>query len=90
MNIGNVTTVRVNITVPEMVWSELEQEIPQRGKSAFISKAIEEKLRSKKREKALKKLASLPPTFVDISDASQYIREMRQKDDKKRNSKLAL
>ena len=42
MNIPNANTIRVNITVPEMVWSELEQEIPQRGKSAFITKAIEE------------------------------------------------
>ena len=90
MNIANTNTVRVNITIPEMIWSELEQEIPQRGKSAFITKAIEEKLRSQKREKALKKLASLPPAFVGINDATLYIREMRQEDDKKRNSKLDI
>jgi len=90
MNIPNANTIRVNITVPEMVWSELEQEIPQRGKSAFITKAIEEKLRSQKREKAFKKLSALPPSFVGISDGAAYIREMRKKDDKNRNSKLYL
>ena len=29
MSIGNVNTIRVNITVPKRVWSELEQEVPQ-------------------------------------------------------------
>ena len=90
MNTANTHTVRINVTVPEKVWNDLEQEIPNRGKSAFITEAIEEKLRSTKREKAFKRLASLPPTFVDIPNGATYIHEMRQREDKERSKRLGI
>jgi predicted RNA-binding protein YlxR (DUF448 family) len=90
MNTANINMIRINVTVPGTLWTELEQEIPSRGKSAFITKAIEEKLQNAKRTKAFEKLASLPPTFVTIADGSRYIRNMRQEEDKKRSKKLPI
>ena len=88
MNTANTQIVRVNVTLPKKVWNELEQKIPSRGKSNFIASAIEDKLRSKKREKAFVELASLPPTFTDMGDSATFIREMRNEEDRERSQKL--
>src|SRR5436190_4176477 len=88
MNTVNTQVVRINITLPKRVWNELEQEIPSRGKSNFIASAIEDKLRSEKREKAFVELASLPPTFTDVDDSVTFIREMRNEEDKERSKRL--
>ena len=63
--------VRINITVPHWIVSELKKEVPKRGKSSFVTAAIKEKLAREKREKAFKKLAELPPTFVNITDSDR-------------------
>jgi hypothetical protein len=76
--------VRINITVPKRLVAELEKETPERGKSGFISQAIEEKLVRERREKALKVLRTLPPAFPEIKDAASYIRKIREEEDKKR------
>lgn len=45
---------RVNITLPYDLMKQLQQSIPQGGRSKFIAKAVEEKLQKKK--SALKEL----------------------------------
>lgn len=90
MDIANVGVVRINITVPKKLLSELEKEVPKRGKSSFVSKAIEEKLARKKKDKALRELVKLPPTFTDIKDGAVYIAEERTRQDKERTKRLGL
>lgn len=79
------TTVRINITIPKNIWSELKKEVPIRGKSNFVADAIEEKLRVKKRIKAFTDLASLPPTFTNIADGATHISTSRKNENKKRD-----
>lgn len=88
MNTAN--TIRVNITIPKQVWSELAETAPKGEKSRFITEAIEEKLLQEKKRKAFKELATLPPTFTDIPDGAAYIRDMRHAEDKKRTTRLAV
>lgn len=90
MNTVDTQVVRRNITLPKRVWNELEQEIPSGRKSKFIASAIEDKLRSEKREKAFVELASLPPTFTDVDDSAAFIREVRNKEDKERSKRLDI
>jgi len=88
----NITTgtVRINITVPKRLLSELEKEVPERGKSSFVSEAIKDKLSREKKEKALKELAKLPPTFINIKDGAAYIVEERALEDKERRVRLGV
>ncbi|GEM_PF-1642265 len=88
MNIANV--VRINITVPRKLLSELEKQVPIRGKSGFVSEAIEEKLAREKKEKALKELSKLPATFTNIGDGAEYIASERKKEDKHRSAILGV
>ena len=59
----NTNVTRINITIPEQLISKLEKKVSPRGKSQFISEAIEEKLIREEREIALKELRNLPPAF---------------------------
>ena len=88
MNTANMGVVRVNITLPKGLLSELERKVPLRGKSSFVADAIEEKLVREKREMALKELAKLPPTFMGVKDAAVYIEEERANEDKERMTHL--
>jgi hypothetical protein len=88
MNTANMGVVRVNITLPKVLLSELEKKVPVRGKSSFVADAIEEKLAREKREAALQELAVLPPTFLGVKDAAVYIENERAKEDKERASHL--
>lgn len=84
----NMNVVRVNITIPKVLLSELEREVPARGKSCFVAEAIEEKLAREKRKMALRELAKLPPTFMKVKDGAVYIEETRVKEDEERTSHL--
>ena len=86
--LSNVSFVRMNITVPRRLAVELEKETPERGKSGFISEAIEEKLIRERRENALKALAKLPPAFPEIKDAAAYVRKLRREDERIREKSL--
>lgn len=90
MDIIDSNVVRINITIPRWLLTELKREIPEGGKSGFVSEAIEEKLTHKKREKSLKELAKLPATFIDIKSGKTYIEKMRIDDGKNRDSHLGL
>lgn len=90
MNIANTGVVRVNITVPKKLLSELEKEVPKRGKSSFVSEAIKEKLARKQKDKALKELAELPATFTGIENGASYIGNERTRQDKERTKRLRL
>lgn len=90
MNILNTGVMRINITVPARLLSELEKEVPERGKSGFVSQAIEEKLARKKKERALKELAKLPATFAHISDGAEYVRSERIKEQNERLTRLGV
>jgi len=90
MDIINTGVVRINVTVPKRLLSELEKEVPERGKSRFVSKAIEEKLAKEKRERALRELTRLPATFLLIEDGAKYIVREREREDKERSRHLGL
>ncbi len=85
----NTHVTRINITIPKKLVVELEKTVPNRGKSSFISEAIEEKLIRERRREALNDLAKLPATFNNIKDSAKYIAKMRSDDDKKRSKELA-
>jgi hypothetical protein len=87
---STASTVRINITIPNRLITELEKEIPERGKSGFISEAIEEKLIREKRKRALKRLANLPPTFRNIPSGKEYIETERITEDKERSLRLEV
>lgn len=86
----NTGVVRINITVPKKLLSELEKEVPDRGKSGFVASAIEEKLARERKEKALKELSKLPATFTNIGDGAKYIASEREKEDKDRSRILGV
>ena len=86
--LNNTTVVRINITIPKELVYELEKEVPERGKSSFISLAIEEKLIRERRIDALKKLSTLPPAFKDIKNSAEFVEKMRATDDKNRSKEL--
>ena len=88
MDTTNIGVVRVNITLPKGLLSELEKKVPVRGKSSFVADAIEEKLAREKRKLALRELTELPPTFLGVKDSTVYIEEMRTKEDKERMGHL--
>lgn len=90
MDIINIGVARINVTVPKRILSDLEKEVPERGKSGFISKAIEEKLARKKKEKTLRELTKLPATFINIKDGAKYITGEREKEDKERSRYLGI
>ncbi len=84
MDTTNMGVVRVNITIPKALFSELKKEVPARGKSGFVAEAIEEKLARSKREIALKELAKLPPTFAKVKNGAVYIEKVRSEEDEER------
>lgn len=90
MNVANTGVVRINVTVPRRLLSELEKEVPGRGKSGFVSEAIEEKLARQKKEQAFKELAKLPATFTHIKDGAEYVRGERTKEQNKRSARLGV
>lgn len=90
MNTMDNRVVRINVTVPKKLLSELEKTVPERGKSGFVSEAIAEKLVREKRVKALKELAKLPATFTDIKDGAEYVVLTREQEDKERSKSLGL
>lgn len=90
MDVTNAGVVRINVTVPRRLLSELKKEVPERGKSGFVSEAIEEKLARKKKEKALKELAKLPATFTHINDGATYVRSERTKEQNERLVRLGV
>jgi metal-responsive CopG/Arc/MetJ family transcriptional regulator len=89
MNAQNISPItRVNITIPKDLIDELEKEVPNRGKSRFITKAIKEKLARERREKAFMEIHDAPSAFPHIKNTAKYVSQMRKKDDEIRNRKL--
>jgi hypothetical protein len=84
----NTNVIRINITIPEQLVSKMEKKVPNRGKSQFISEAIEEKLIREDREIALKELRTSPPAFPEIKDGAAYVKKLRENDEKKRKEEL--
>jgi hypothetical protein len=84
----NTNVTRINITIPEQLVSKLEKKVPPRGKSQFISEAIEEKLIREERDVALKELRNSPPAFPKIKDGASYVRKLRETDEVNRKAEL--
>lgn len=85
-----IKLVRVTFTMPEEVVNQLDDELTEGNKSRFATEAMQKEIAYKKRIRALKGLAELPPAFPHIKDAAEYIREMRQQEGKDRNAHLGL
>lgn len=76
-------TIRIDITVPKDVVSEVKKRTSKRGVSQFFTEAAKEKLAKEKREKALKEILAAPPAFTDIKDSVAWIRKSRRLDNKR-------
>ncbi len=76
---------RLNITLPAQTLAALEATVPERRKSSFIAQAIEEKLERERWESAFTKLAHLPPTLTHIGDPVQWVDNLRQEDEQRRD-----
>lgn len=76
-------TIRVNISMPKRLLSELEQYVPSGRKSGFIADAVEKELKAMKQKQALETFAKLPPTFTDIDDSVAYKRSLRAESEKR-------
>jgi len=74
---------RLNISVPIEIATKLKKLAPKRGVSKFLVDAAEEKIGKIERDKALKELLALPPTFTDVKDSVEYTRKMRRLDGKR-------
>ena len=69
--------------MPTEIAERLKEVAPKRGVSKFLADAAEEKIKKLEREKALKELLAMPPTFTDVKDSVEYIRKMRRLDEKR-------
>lgn len=66
-------------TFPDEVSQELDETIPSRERSKFISSLVQEGLRARKREELLKLLDTLPGNKVPDGQLSEDIlREIRE------------
>ena len=53
------------------------------GNTVYVIGRTPEKIKKLEREKALKELLAMPPTFTDVKDSVEYIRKMRRLDEKR-------
>lgn len=75
--------VRMNITVPTDILSELKKYAPVRGVSNFLVEAAKEKIARIEKDKALKELLMAPVTFIAVKDAVSFIKNQRSLDEKR-------
>jgi len=79
-----MASVRRTFTLPEAVSTELDDEVPNRERSAFIARSLERALQERKREKLLKLLDTLPrkanPEGLRSEDVLREIRDTRAND----------
>lgn len=85
-----MSTVRMNISLPEALANALRKEIPRRQISQVIAKATEDELALRRRLRAMEELRKLGPAFPHIKDAAKYVHDMRRKDMSLRDKKLGL
>ena len=71
---------RLNISIPAETVAKIKKTAPKRGVSRFLTEAAEEKIKKLEREKALKELLAMPPTFTHIKDSRKWIRDLRRRD----------
>lgn len=74
---------RLNISLPKKTLVALAAAVPERGKSNFITQAIEEKLERVRWETAFKKLSTLPPTLTHIADPISWVDGLRHEDEQR-------
>src|SRR5262249_9126575 len=75
--------IRVNVSMPKNLLSELEKYVPSGSKSGFVAQAVEKELALLKRKKAFEEFAKLPSTFTDIEDSVAYVRNIRAESEKR-------
>lgn len=78
--------VRINISLPADLVSELKKVVPPRGVSRFLANAARERIAHIEREKALKELLDAPPTFTFLKGknaAVKWVRALRKEDNKR-------
>jgi hypothetical protein len=76
-------SVRINITISKELLKELKDNIKKGDLSNFLEEAAEEKLRKELQQKALTELFDESPVFEDIKDPVKWVRELRNKDNKR-------
>lgn len=81
--------VRINISMPSDLVTELRRRVPKRQISRFLSDAAKTKIDDLTQEEALKKLLAGSPAFPHIKDSVKWIRELR-KGDLKRMKRLGI
>ncbi|MBI4091738.1 MAG: hypothetical protein HY427_00830 [Candidatus Levybacteria bacterium] len=72
--------MRLNVLIPEETVKNIKRITPKRGLSRFLAEAASEKIKRIEREKALRELIAMPPTFTHVKDSRKWIREIRRRD----------
>ena len=78
--------VRINITLPSDLVSDLKKIVPPRGVSKFLANAAREKVSEIESKKAFKELLEAPPAFTFLKGknaAVKWIRASRREDNKR-------
>ena len=78
---------RVNLTIPKDIIAYLKRHTE--NMSNYFSEAVRERIAREKREKALREILAVKPTFTDAKDGTTFVRELRSVD-KKRDERLGL
>ena len=84
-------TARIDFTLPIALVSELKKSVPKWKRSDFVADAVEEKLKSIKREKAFKELRGIwdksgGVKFSTDKELSDWRRNLWSQLDKRTNS----
>lgn len=83
MQVHSSSSIRINISIPKHLVSELESYVPSGRKSGFIAQAVEKELAVLKRSQALKDFDDLPPSFTNVEDSTTYVRNLRAENEKR-------
>jgi len=68
---------RITLTIPRSLKRRIEATVPDRQRSAFAAKALEEALQAKSRKEALELMERLAPASTKGEDSVEVLNEYR-------------
>ena len=77
---------RLTLTIPRSLKKRMETAVPDRQRSAFASKALDEALKALARKEALKMLENVPMLPIEDEDSIEVQRRYRAGFDKPKES----
>lgn len=72
------TSERLTLSIPRALKQRIAAAIPERQRSAFAAKALDEALKAKARQEALASLSQLPVASTDGEDSVEVLRTYRE------------